>query len=361
MKKYLALGLSTVMAFSFVGLVACDTDNGKPSAEVKGNYTKVTADNVAQFDSVISTVNPESFIGDPTKADFKLGASVFADLDISVNEISANGEYYKTQISLDADLNAMATKAPETATDSLGGVYLKAMGEVSFTSNTQNKDLVYDGDTSTLEESSFGGSFDGKAYVDTLTTYAEYDLVEKENGQIVEDGTSSGAVKVDTTMWLEEVLAILGDIQLPSMPAEETETSATLEMIQSMADMGITLAYESNGSGLKLKLSISEDTLEALLMDMVDYDESDTETSVSTAPVMKIKGSKLNVYLVLGKSGELVQVSADANVDASISYEGDSYQLKASGVLIVKMSNSVKVSLPSDLATNEKYEAITME
>lgn len=359
MKKYLALGLSAVMACSIVGLAGCDMfqkeEGSENSPVVAGNYTTVTESNAQAFDTVLKTVAPEGFVGDVQKPDWKLGASLLADLDIYVHNTEADGGYDTTEISLNADLKTEISKAPESATDSLGGVYVKASGDAKLNVNSAYKYMQIYEDPESFVEETMNGSFDGKAYIDTLTTYAEYDIETKENGVLDEEDSQAGAIKVDTMVWLEEIIGAIDDTGI-SFPSMDEESFSCLEMVQAMNEVGVTLGYDIS-NGVKFKLSISGTTLNELLNDMVGYYPEESVENVEL-PVINVKSSKLDVYMAIDATGELAQVSVDANVDASVSYEGDSYVIKASGYVILKTNDSIKVELPANLATDPKYQAI---
>ncbi len=337
MKKFISIGLSLVMVGSLACLVACGDD--EKEAVVQGDYTPLTQETVDDFDTALNAIDSNTIIGDTTAADWSMGISLYTDL--YAKEVEGN-EY--SEFDLEASAKLSASQAPNGATDSFMGMYLKGEASATLKMEEKEKHLI------TSEFVTSTTSVEGNAYIDKSLLYVDYAMSEKSGSQ---ESSTSKAMKFSLTSLMDEFMDEMGDMfedMLPDMddmiPDEnipDTSISST-ELMAMLQPYGITLSYEyKEGKDLKIKVSLSETTFNAILAE-------EQITASFTA-------SKADFYVVISSTGMLKKLSADIDVKASATIEGEASSIEAKGVFIVTVGD-VEVKLPSNLATDDKYQFI---
>jgi len=357
MKKFLALGLSAIMATSLVGLVGCGDDKENtpndnqpatttPTAVVEGNYTTLTTENAATFDAALSSISPDKILGDMTSATWGVGASLYADLSISSYE-TAN-EYQKIDLDADVKLSVSAASEAEAET-SVAGMNVKGAGKASLVVDSKETEYLppdSQGETPDVYVTNVNAS--ANAYIDNLSTYVDYTAQGVDDQETVNE---SGAMKFATMELLEmifggnaeEVVLMSATMEEAPVEGEETPVSPAEELLAVLQPYGITIAYDySATTGLKLKVSVTEATLNALV------DPGDES-------VVSIDKCTLDAYLVIDAQGMLSKVSVNADVKVTISEAGAVVQtVELSGIIVLDVG-TVTVEIPETLATDPKY------
>lgn len=351
MKKWIALGLSTIMATSFVGLVGCGEDenppDNKPTAVVEGNYTTLTAETAETFDAAIATVNSEELLGDMDSETWGTGLSLFADLKVGAFE--SENQYTNIQLGADLKLN-VATATEDEYTTSVMGMNIKAAGNASLVVDSKNTQTSSEPDAAPVVEV-INVNASANAYIDNLTTYVDYSAQGTNKG---EELNETGAMKFSTLELLQMIMSEFGSQEevapATAVEGETTEsgdvvvkTSPAQELLATLQPYGITVGYEySETTGLKLKISVTETTLDVLFANSEDA-------------VVTVDKCTLDAYLVIDAQGMLSKVSLNADVKASITNNGTTSIIEISGILVLDVG-AVTVQIPESLATDTKYK-----
>ena len=310
MKKYLSVGISSIMACSLLfAATACNEE--KDGVVVKGNYTTVTTANAEQFSEAISKIDSNLFLGNMEQVNWKMGLSLDANLAFDFHLKEGEGNETKLKLALDAKAKASGKTAKPDAEDALGNVNMLAGAFAHIDISTYQKDVRED--NGAVEEETMEQTIDFAAYVDSLTTYAAYEVLVKENGIVDEDSSYTESSKLETVSWLEDILETFDSISI------DTDFSSMEETLAEFAEYGVTLAYDDSGDDLKIKVSLSSDTFTTLFRSLISDDEN---------PVITVNNSKFDIYFLVKANGELGQFSVDANIDVNVQADGDFLALK---------------------------------
>ncbi len=338
MKKMISIALATCMVGSLFAFSACgkETVNG----EVKGNYTAINETNQAQFESDLTAFetqvtqsNAGGLMGDTTKAGYSYGMSLATQLLMEYNfEGEGDGK---------VDLNAKLGMKMYNEDSKLK---FKASAEVNAKAKLTDKED--DG-----KDESTDATIGAKAYIADDWAYADLSTKGKIEGKAVTEAQQSMKGKVKLSAVTGALDELLGDMNFEDMGESTTELSVT-EMIGALQAFGLPMSYEySAKSGLKLKLSITQEWIEGMMA-------GGATPTMAQAPAVLFDACKLDLYVVLNAEGLLTQVSADVNIHAKVPDETQSGKsfVKIKGGLVFKADSSVKVNVPADLATDTSYD-----
>ena len=343
MKKITSIALATCMVGSIFAFSGCG--NGSVSGAVKGDYKQITAENQEQvvqeldaFEQNFSQVNSGGLMGDTTKPNWSYGVSFEESFNVEY-DIAAS-----TRGKVNAKSNlaiAMYKEGTEMA--------VKGMGSVDFSiKNTTIGTVFDDGDSVTdLKVSAKASAFDGYAYADIT-------MSGKMDNEPIDDSMKAISGKVSYSALGGLLEDYMGDFNFDNIGSSESVVSLG-QMVAGLQEMGLPVSYElSEKSGLKLKVSITQAMIEAMLSESAS-EEISYAMSMET-PAVNFKACKLDMYLVISETGLLKQFSADVNINMEIPDGSGKSFVKASGALVVKADSQVKVTVDASKKTDEKYQ-----
>ena len=342
MKKITSIALATCMVGSIFAFTACG--NGNVDGVVKGDYTEVTAENQEQvmadiqaFETNVATNG--GMLGDTTKADWTFGLSLAMNLDVSydmgVEEMPNNGEF---GISGNVGVNIF-----KDANQQLG---VKGSGSIKMSTETEEFGLtgaVKTDYTSTMKMY----LTDGWAYVDATQK-------GKMEGEEIPADEQESYMKMPVDTLLE------GMGEMVPMPDLEVTSMGIADIVATLQESGLDISYElSQKSGLKIKAGIDGEMIMGLLGGLTgEVNETTLTMSMETPTPALADDCTLDLYVVINEKGILEQVSLSADVEINIPNGTENpFFIKVEGDIVLKMGNSVRVSIPDGLAENPKYQA----
>lgn len=309
MKKFLAIIASAILAVCMFAFAACDNNgNNDNSGVVAGDYKEPTED---ELKTTIDDVDEDKIFEGLTGYEL--------DAKFNVN-ISADGT--------DSDMAAALNFKVTTANQSLLGT-----GTASLTSSGDN-----------------GMNVNANVYLDSSYAYANVMGLS----QVL--GSDEFKAKVNYGTLLEGVTG-----KLPMAAEEEAEPDESLNLAEMLAlldeyKIGVGL---DNSNGLKLKLSVTEESVWLLA---AEGGLSPIEIA-SYKKMVTFNTFVFDVYFALNEDGSFSQASVNLDIDAALtvpqiglaSAEGAGMALKVKGYLTVK-AYSGSVTLPEEL---ENYTDMT--
>lgn len=299
MKKFLAVAACAAIGTSVFAFAGCGGKDGGSDFAVGGDYKEATAEDINNIMS-----SGVSF-GDASAADYMLGLEFKADLDVS----------YKMGSMIDASGNfALNYLFNQTATE------IKGAGEAN---------AKY---TATYGEQKLEGKYGVKAYNDGEKAYASVSGLESLG---VAGGVASGYV----SYW--NIINEIADLVPMTLSAVSADT-AELDLI-TLATQYKVGVYVDNSNGLKVKISVTKDTVFALLDAFVEEEAAVTAIKEN----LTVNKFVLDAYLVADATNVFKQLALDVNIDveAKAADTGDTQtgdvSLKVKGGVSVNMTGSV--------------------
>ncbi len=347
MKKFTSIALATCMVGSLLAFSACG--NGTVNGAVKGDYTALNADNqatamqeITAFETQVSQTNGGSVLGDTTKSDWSVGVSLSAGLNLEYNMAGVS----KGKLGVNGSVGIQMYKEQEE-------MAFKAAADLNVSMKSTDQVL---GQSIVTD-----GKIGAKAYILDNYAYADLSMKGKFSGEAVAEEMSEMAFKLNLTELMGTFLPEQGDTIDPDVGASEPLDFGIVEIIEKAQAIGFPIAYELTDSGLKLKISMTQEWIENMLAQGDGTETTSTSSEAVTAPTTQFEDFKLDLYVVIGAQGWLEQFSADVNLNAKMLDESGaaSSYLKVKGGLVFKASPSVEVSVPNSITINPKYFDVT--
>lgn len=336
MKKFTAIAASAVLAVSMLGFAACGNTDGGNEGVINGNYTEPTAE---ELDTALDFIDTDKAFGD-RKTD--TGFEVLSKLSMGF-----------TSNAMTIDLNTdIGYKLIMGENKLLGG------GAASVKMNSK------------VGETETSGDYAATVYNDADWAYAEITGIADTplKAKINFDKLLNPAPDLPGKEPGQEQTAPMAEEKLP-VPAFDANT-----LIQTCKTYKIGLGLDAS-DGLKIKASVTEDTVWAFLSEAEVSEESITEIK----KMISFNSFKLDAYLAFNKDGLFSQASLDMNIEIKVDGDKVAEILKdviseipgfsasmISGEMTYKLSGyfTVKayggaVTLPESIATDVTYLDMT--
>lgn len=330
MKKILSLITALLLVFALAMFAACSGGSVADTGKIEGNYKEPTSE---ELNAALESIDASKLFGDMSAEDWKFGVNVSADLSASVK--MGTTEMGSASVELSYLFNVAAGEA---------GLDMKGAGSVSATVKESMTEEDGSSSMQTMEATA-------KAYNDS--EYVYLNATAKQTGK--EDATIKGNLSFDT------IMSIVGGY-LPMAADEEVEGGLTsgfdlTEIVAMLDTYGLKLEMD-NSNGLKIKLSASKETFDAIvdtvigMMGVYDAEESESSFIQFTTAVFEL-------YIQIDKDGKFVAVAANFNIVASVDASAmmsanaaadNNMTVTAKGVFAVEASSKT-ASLPADLNT----------
>ena len=140
----------------------------------------------------------------------------------------------------------------------------------------------------------------------------------------------------------QTLIAPLPEAQPLIAPSEEAQ--AAEKLLETLAAAGLSLEMDDS-AGLKLRIYANDDYFQ-MLGDAVTEELPGAEVTFPTKTA--------EVYYHINEACELEQLSADIDLDYTVSYAGEEVTVSA-GMQLVAKNSDARVTLPDDLSDREKY------
>ncbi|MDE6442137.1 MAG: hypothetical protein K2L12_05255 [Clostridia bacterium] len=311
MKKFATVAAGAALAVSMLGFTACgNSSEGKN----KDNYTTPTRE---EFSAAISSIDTDKAFSDENSTpSFEILSKISTD-------ITMGSEYANAELNLG---------------------YKLAFGE---------KDFLGSGTVAVNSESKTGGTEIKQKYAATLFNDAEWAYAE-----IAKIPSVPSKYKIE-----------LGKLMPPTVNTLDGDADLT-EFFTTCETYKIQLGLNTS-DGVKIKLSLTEETLWAILAD-ADITE---ETIAQVKEIVTFNTFRLDMYLAFDKTGLFSQASIDMNIDIKIN--GDALEdilgqipeytpgaisgdisIKLKGYLMVKTYDGT-ITLPEGIESDDTYIDIT--
>lgn len=328
MKKFVAVLMSATMLCSLALFASCSDDNGN-IGKMDGNFdAEATDEELAEaLTQMQSAISGGTILGDTDSQDWSFGFEARMDFDFGMTVTGAGGTE-----TVNIDLGA----GYQLALDDEG---MKGAGNLSLSGNDTNQTnidydigLYNDVDYMYFDMSSVAENAKFKISWDTLLDAAD------------SVGTP-GAVLPDTT---EPTMSAAADTGSESDGDQQTDTAVSAdiaEIIAGLKEMGCKV-YIDDADGLKVKLSVSENTVDMILAALGAELQGISE-------LIEFSAFKCDLYFAMTAEGVFSQISADIDIDMSLDLSGlgvGSYDIDFSGGMYVK-AYSGEVEVPDDLAS----------
>lgn len=373
MKKTTSLLLSALMICCSATSSACSLVNqlineekNKTDVSIDANYTELTEENQAQVTAFLSEkVAENTIIGDTEKDDWRKGLNV--NFDFSYKTTSNNNEY--VNLSTDASIQLLIGKSAsysQTPQNAINGFTVQSAGVFNY----EEKSRTFQ--TATNTYTTINTSLHASEYLVDNTTYLSYDL-KRESTNDKYQATKS--IKVST----EELIQFIGAFLEDMIPSEDlggssdtpTLTSDALEdntqtpttpdtpqtptvpeeqepsIAETLKDFGLKVYFEiTERNGLVLKVTATKQLITKL-------DELYPDAKISET--IKFNTCDLELYLAIDANGTFKSLGLSVNVDFSGKIGTFDGNVKTKGYILIALSDYIKIDLPANLATDEKY------
>lgn len=268
MKKFLAIAACAAIGASVFAFAGCGGKSGSEYA-VDGDYKQATAEDINGI------VNGGVSFGDATAENYMLGLEVKANLEASESVsgvMSASGKL---------GLNYLYNR---TATE------IKGVGDAS---------VEY---SATYGEQKLEGKYSVKTYNDGENAYASVSGLEALG---IAGGVASGYVRY----WdIIEAAAGLIPASLSAVTAESEPGMSDILTIAAEYKLGV---FVDSSDGYKVKLSVTEDTVLALIDSFVE----DETAATTVKEALTINKFVFDAYFVVDSEGVFKQLALDVNID----------------------------------------------
>lgn len=337
-----------VTAFSVCSLTACG--NNTETGAIAGNYQEATSEDMT---TALSKIESDKMAGDPTATDYKFGLEVASELKANI-DLGAKGSF---NMQYNEGYKCLTTK------DTVTGAGSSSMKlDMTTTENNQPKTTKYDASLNLYND-------------------AEYMYLDATADNHNEDTTDDLAAKYKFNYTeLVEYIASLGGITgMPDMPAALADAAPTTPETPSLpAEGGVDVlamlntlgvkSYVDNKDGVKLKFSVTEDTVWNIL---ALSGEVEASAIVVLKQAVTFNSFKLDAYFAIDNAGLFSAASVVMDIDAKYDMSAllpDTAKAEAAGeVYTMKLSGYFKVSaytgeapvLPELIAHDVKYTDMT--
>lgn len=326
MKKLMAVLMSTTLFCSLALFTACG-DERENIGKMDGDFSTEATDEefAAALTSVQRAVENNTILGgDMEAADWSFGFDAGLDLDFDMT-VSGAASTETVNIDLDAGYQLVIDNA---------GV--AGAGNLSLSGDATNQTNI---------------DYDVGLYNDVEYMYFDMSLNQSqmkfkmtwETLAKIADSAGSGSVAVPGT---EAVLSAAADTGADNEGGQGSDSAVSAdiaEIIAGLKEAGCKV-YIDDSDGLKVKLSVSEDTVDMILAGLGTELEGISE-------MISFSAFKLDLYFAMTADGVFSQVSADINIDMSMNLGNlGSYDIALSGGVYVKAYDG-EVKLPDDLGS----------
>lgn len=335
MKKLFAFTLSAAIAVSACAFGGCSSGD---IGVIDGNYSEANAVQLEEALAKIDTNNP--FVETTDKENcygFKFNAAF-------------NGSY---------EMNQLMSTSFSTVVDyklslDSSGAYPDLAGSGKLTSD--NKSTLTVGGTSVTQESKYDVSvYNDYDYVYLNVTAGEvgkfkisfYDLI---NGMLV--GYNED---------IDENLPEEGDTETPP---EDLTIAGILDKLETAG----VKTYLDTSDGVKVKISITQDSVDKLIDEVIDSmegeitEESSTEIKALLSS-LKFNSMKFDIYLAFSSEGKFLKFGTDMDIDFSLDASSLSpsesisigeMRIVLKGGMMIEMFNRI-VTIPEGIADDPSY------
>lgn len=313
MKKILAILMAAALSLSVFAFAACGNDVGV----ISGNYKEATAEEAVEE---LEKVELSGLFGDVTASDWSFGLALTAEQSASVSG-KADGDSVTASESAAAEYKMVVSK---TST----GVDVKGAGEASFSYVYSIPASFSEGEVA--EEGEF--EFETNVYNDANNAYFTYD----DTNYYMEMGLG-GMITYALTMFSA------GTVDMSDLDYDAEDIAALMEQYN------MTLSMDAS-SGLKLKLSASEDTFK----EYIDQWVSEMTEGYGYNVTYELNTATLDVYFAIDANGQFSGFGVNYNVNATVNIafsdsgktHSGSFTLKSSGGIMLSAYTGT-VTLPS--------------
>lgn len=367
MKKFVTLFLALLTVAAMVlSLAACDKNNGV----VPGDYDDVELDTPEQQEELADTLAAKIVANVPDDVDDEqalsqwlttLGLKISSSLDFNAD---LDVDYEDAKMEFDGNLTMEQGSLINFAYSEKNGISLTSSASAEVKGGFTIPRVLFESiglpsdATAKLQESLKNFNYGAKAYIDGDEAYL--DLNEGFMSLFASLGVelSSGKIKMSLSDIgsFDPSVGFVGDVEEPvvdrvEMQAELSASIAELLNILKQYKVGVEV---SKTKGYTLRLTVSEQTIDAIL---ADRDVVPEEVAELINKSVAFKACLFELYISFGKDDKLAEISCRADFDASINIEkSQQIPVSVSGSIGMKMTENVvitadKVVLPADLGT----------
>lgn len=333
MKKLMAVLMSTTLFCSLALFTAC-SDERENIGKMDGDFSTEATDEelAAALMSVQRAVDNNTILGgDMEAADWSFGFDAGLDLDF--------------------DMTVSGAASTETVNIDLGAGYqlvidnagVAGAGNLSLSGNATNQTNI---------------DYDIGLYNDVEYMYFDMSSVETgakfkmtwENLMNAADSVGSGGVIVPDPGTTLSAAADTGTDSEGGQGSDSAVSADIAEIIAGLKEAGCKV-YIDDSDGLKIKLSVSENTVGMILAAVGSEAEGISE-------MLAFDTFKLDLYFAMTAEGVFSQISADFDIDMNLNLGNfGSYDFDLSGGVYMK-AYSGEVELPEDLASYTQVNEI---
>ena len=333
MKKLMAVLMSTTLFCSLALFTAC-SDERENIGKMDGDFSTEATDEelAAALMSVQRAVDNNTILGgDMEAADWSFGFDAGLDLDF--------------------DMTVSGAASTETVNIDLGAGYqlvidnegVAGAGNLSLSGNATNQTNI---------------DYDIGLYNDVEYMYFDMSSVETgakfkmtwENLMNAADSVGSGGVIVPDPGTTLSAAADTGTDSEGGQGSDSAVSADIAEIIAGLKEAGCKV-YIDDSDGLKIKLSVSENTVGMILAAVGAEAEGISE-------MLAFDTFKLDLYFAMTAEGVFSQISADFDIDMNLNLGNlGSYDFDLSGGVYMK-AYSGEVELPEDLASYTQVNEI---
>ncbi len=342
MKKLMAVLMSTTLFCSLALFTAC-SDERENIGKMDGDFSTEATDEelAAALMSVQRAVDNNTILGgDMEAADWSFGFESDADISFSMIGVEAGaGEGAQSDANLNIDLDVgYKLIIGNSAVSGAGDLSLKGSGSVVGSNADYSAKVYNDADYFYVDMSSVSGMSKVKMTYETVT------------GALESVGSGESQTPTDTPATMSADVAPGAGSENEGGQGTETAPSSEIdEIVAGLKEVGCKV-YIDDSDGLKVKLSVSEETVDMILADigLVPAEGADALIDFSVF--------SFDLYFAMTDDGVFSQISADFDIKVSVDL-GDylgKFDAACSGYVCVKAYDGT-VELPDDL---DKYTEV---
>lgn len=337
MKKFVAVLMSTTLLCSFALFTACSDKQGNGGGgKLDGDFsTEATDEEVAAaLTKFQNAVEGNTIVGDTEADDWSFGFESDADISFSMIGVEAGaGEGAQSDVNLNIDLDVgYKLIIGNSAVSGAGDLSLKGSGSVVGSNADYSAKVYNDADYFYVDMSSVPGMSKVKMTYETVA------------GALESVGSGESQTPTDTPATMSADVAPGAGTENEGGQGTETAPSSEIdEIVAGLKEVGCKV-YIDDSDGLKVKLSVSEETVDMLLeaIGLVPAESADALIDFSVF--------SFDLYFAMTDDGVFSQISADFDIKASVDL-GDylgKFDAACSGYIYVKAYDGT-VELPDDL------------
>ena len=338
MKKFAALLMSMTLLSSLALFVACgDSDKQENQGKLDGDFsTEATDEEVtAVLTKLQNAVDGNTFLGDTAAEDWSFGFDAGADVSFSMVGLEpGSGENAQVGANVHFDLGVgYKLIIGNSAVSGAGDLSVKGSGSVMGSNANYSAKIYNDADYLYMDMSSVPG------YPKVKLTY------ETVMGAIESVGSGESQTPADTPSTMSADAAPgTGSENEGGQGTETAPSSDIAKIVAGLKEVGCKV-YIDDSEGLKVKLSISEETVDMILeaLELVPADGADA--------LVDFSAFSFDLYFAMTEDGVFSYLSADFDVKMSLDLGEHlgKYGIECSGYIYAK-SYEGTVKLPDDLA-----------